>query len=85
MRRVKHVRIGSEWGKYCTHCTTLKPLSEFYVNKKTSDGLQSWCKDCIKGDPNTGRAARARNEAVRRLIKAHPEEYRKLYEEERDR
>lgn len=35
--------------KVCTKCNTLKPKDSYYSNKKwTTDGLQSWCKECIK-------------------------------------
>lgn len=34
--------------KCCTFCKIEKPKSDFYKNKKNSDGLQSRCKDCAK-------------------------------------
>lgn len=34
--------------KKCSHCKTVKPLSEFYKNNSTSDKLTSWCKQCTK-------------------------------------
>lgn len=33
--------------KTCTHCGKLKPVSEFYKNKRTHDGLTTQCKECI--------------------------------------
>lgn len=33
--------------KLCNHCNKLKPVSEFYEKKNSSDGLQSWCKECM--------------------------------------
>jgi hypothetical protein len=32
--------------KYCPKCKTRKPLSDFWKNKTTTDGYQSWCKQC---------------------------------------
>ena len=32
--------------KHCTKCCEAKPLSAFGNNRKTGDGLQSWCKTC---------------------------------------
>jgi hypothetical protein len=32
--------------KQCSKCKKLKPFSEFYKNKSTSDGLARWCKEC---------------------------------------
>jgi hypothetical protein len=34
--------------KRCLLCGGLKPASEFYRNSAQKDGLQSWCKPCIK-------------------------------------
>ena len=34
--------------KKCSKCGLLKPITEFYRNKR--DGLESWCKDCKKID-----------------------------------
>lgn len=32
--------------KKCTKCGVEKPLSEFHKNKKSKDGLSSYCKSC---------------------------------------
>jgi len=32
--------------KVCSKCKKEKPLSEFYKDKATRDGLHSWCKVC---------------------------------------
>lgn len=32
--------------KLCKNCSTVKPHSEFYVNRKRPDGLQFYCKLC---------------------------------------
>lgn len=34
--------------KVCTKCNLLKPLTEFYKNKRYADGHVTWCKDCKK-------------------------------------
>lgn len=32
--------------KQCSKCKEVKPVTEFYANKTTKDGYQSWCKTC---------------------------------------
>ena len=34
--------------KTCTRCKTVKPLDDFYVNRKAKDGRQSQCRPCTK-------------------------------------
>jgi len=34
--------------KTCTKCGEMKPLSEFYKDKHSKDGLTSWCKACAR-------------------------------------
>lgn len=34
--------------KKCYKCGRTLPVTEFYKNRSTKDGLQSMCKDCIK-------------------------------------
>lgn len=34
--------------KMCSKCKEHKPRSEYHVNLRHKDGLQSWCKDCTK-------------------------------------
>ena len=36
--------------KSCTHCGRVLPESRFSRNRAQPDGLQCWCKDCVK-DP----------------------------------
>jgi hypothetical protein len=31
----------------CTRCNTIKNLSEFWKNKNTTNGVNSYCKDCL--------------------------------------
>lgn len=33
--------------KVCSKCRTIKPVSEFFKNKNTKDGLQAWCGKCM--------------------------------------
>ena len=34
--------------KYCNRCDTTKPYEAFYKNKRKKDGLQGYCKSCMK-------------------------------------
>ena len=34
--------------KRCPKCERVLPLSDFYRDKQTKDGLSCWCKACIK-------------------------------------
>lgn len=34
--------------KKCTKCKKVLPISEFYKNRSTKDGLSRWCKDCTR-------------------------------------
>jgi hypothetical protein len=34
--------------KACRRCGKEKPLSDFYKNNATRDGLTYWCKDCTR-------------------------------------
>lgn len=45
--------------KTCRCCGETKPISDFYQDKKASDGLQSYCKKCMN------EKARARKQVVR--------------------
>jgi hypothetical protein len=40
------VPAGEVEKKLCGRCRELKPVTEFYKNKSTSDGLARWCKQC---------------------------------------
>lgn len=44
--------------KTCSKCRETKPLTDFYKDKKASDGHQSWCKRCVSVD-NAQRARKA--------------------------
>ena len=34
--------------KYCNRCDTIKSYEAFYKNKRKKDGLQGYCKSCMK-------------------------------------
>lgn len=34
--------------KYCSQCKETKEDTEFWKNKSAKDGLQSFCKECLK-------------------------------------
>lgn len=42
--------------KRCAHCGQDKPMTEFYRDKHTRDGLQSWCKECSNSRSGNRRA-----------------------------
>lgn len=71
--------------KACTKCGQTKPLSEFFANPSTKDGRASWCRVCNNKRERTPARmveGRARGRAYRRLAKAHPEEFDRLFAEE---
>lgn len=41
--------------KKCAHCGQEKPVTDFYKDGHTKDGLQSWCKQCSNERSNSGR------------------------------
>lgn len=40
------VRYNTFMDKVCRKCNQAKPLSEFWHDKRATDTLRSWCKDC---------------------------------------
>ncbi len=66
-------RFGREsalWGhmavhklKECSNCKAKKPHSRFYRHAKSRDGLQGWCKECMKKN------VKARNLELRKPVK----------------
>lgn len=34
--------------KKCSKCWSIKPITEFYKNRCSPDGLQWWCKSCSR-------------------------------------
>jgi len=56
--------------KRCTRCEKLKLLIDFHKNKATKDGLNFWCKVCIKeyhNRPEVKKQTNTRNKIYRRL------------------
>lgn len=37
--------------KVCSHCKTYRSRSEYSKKSDALDGLQSWCKPCMKNRP----------------------------------
>jgi len=61
--------------KYCTKCEKWKPLSVFYKNKATRDGLQCCCKMCrdtnYRRYRQTEKGKRARAKADKKYHQTH--------------
>jgi len=55
--------------KRCMRCGKIKPLSEFYVDKKLKDGKTTRCKECLK-------------QASKEWAHAHPEKVREIKKRE---
>lgn len=44
--------------KLCHRCQTTRPRTDFYLHPGAADGLQGWCRDCMKADAAGRRVAR---------------------------
>jgi len=42
----KAVKYMGVWIKQCSKCKEFKKVEEFHKDKRRSDGLGSWCKEC---------------------------------------
>jgi len=42
----KTVHHPDQQTKVCSNCRTEKEASRFHCNRRTADGLSSWCKQC---------------------------------------
>ena len=60
--------------KRCPKCETEKETTEFYKNKRTKDGLKSWCKECHLNDSRS--REEKYNETRRKYREEHKEESR---------
>jgi len=61
--------IQEPWGadgKYCGGCRQLLPLREFGRNCAKLDGLQAWCKGCMRAYRHAGRELERERERARR-------------------
>ena len=47
--------------KVCTHCKKQLPVTEFYVDRHSKDGLQNWCKSC-KNESNRKNQIKIKNQ-----------------------
>ena len=36
--------------KFCPKCKKEKPLNEFHKNKRTKNGINCYCKECLKSE-----------------------------------
>lgn len=56
--------------KACSRCQNVKPLADFATQRKSPDGLQSWCRECSAEDQrvrrSTERGRRKHAEQARR-------------------
>lgn len=74
--------------KPCGKCGAVKPLTDFFEDRRASDGRQRWCKKCQNAQPkkaNTARMVRnrARHRAIAELTRRHEAEFDDLYEQYR--
>lgn len=76
--------------KTCPHCDEAKDATPefFYRDKRSRDGLGSWCKRCVnaRAKPQTrARVIRSRawHRATQALVERHKAEFQELYEEAR--
>lgn len=76
--------------KTCPKCNEEKPATAefFYRDKRSGDGLGSWCKTCVNGRAKPQTRARiirtrARHRAMQQLVELHREEFEALYEDAR--
>ena len=60
--------------KICTKCKKKKDRGQFFKSCLTIDGLQSWCKECMKEDGTKHNR--------KRFTGCPPEEYNRLLEEQ---
>lgn len=57
--------------KVCPKCSISKDFTLFYKNKKTKDGLKSWCKACCNED---SRSRESKYNETRRNYRVHNKE-----------
>jgi len=50
MSKKKARSLNNETDKYCPKCDTVKPrgLEHFHKHKSRKDGLNAWCKECVR-------------------------------------
>lgn len=62
--------------KYCPKCNVDKPKESFYKASKSKDGLQGYCKDCVRAISTTRKAYR---KLYREVNYERDKAYRKQY------
>lgn len=66
--------------KLCSKCQLDKPLDEFYKQSSSKDGLQSWCKSCLrtweKSYKKRPEVIEARRAMAREIYWRDPEKFR---------
>lgn len=62
--------------KTCAHCGQEKPVTEFYKDKHTKDGLQSWCKQC-----SNSRGKKVVERKEKELLEAADEHLQRMQQE----
>ena len=55
--------------KRCTKCGKPKPLTDFYKRARSKDGLQDWCKDCVKAYAAAHKVEIAEKERLRYIAR----------------
>ena len=79
--------------KKCSQCRQIKPLDDFYKDKRAKDGLQCECKEChkqYKQNPETKRIWVYKNkdkkrESNKRWMLENPEKYRLAKKKNQDK
>lgn len=61
--------------KKCAHCGQEKPVTEFYKDSHTKDGLQSWCKQCsnARSKKQIKEAQERFNDAIEQHLEQQPQ------------
>src|SRR5947209_2237840 len=78
-------------GKKCAQCKEWKPFEDFYKNRSTTDGYQTYCKPCFQQSNKQSklRHLEKRREQARLYAeenrRAHPEKTKELYKDWYDR
>lgn len=76
----------------CTKCKQEKPLSQFYKNKNSKNGVKARCKECIANSKPLKNPFKrlsiedekeANMKAIKKLVAKHPSQYLSLLDEER--
>jgi len=57
--------------KACTKCGDIKPLDRFSFDKRTRDGRQSWCRECVRASIAAYRATPRGRKACREASHRH--------------